>query len=60
MGSMGVVSTSSLREPAGHNNVGVDRLPEELNDMKIRDDKVHLHLLMPLYSICNILIIDMN
>lgn len=41
MASMGVVSTSSLREPAGH-NVGVDRLPEEMNDMKIRDDKVRL------------------
>ncbi|KAA0050959.1 shaggy-related protein kinase NtK-1 [Cucumis melo var. makuwa] len=38
MASMGVVSTSNLREPAGH-NVGVDRLPEEMNDMKIRDDK---------------------
>ncbi|XP_022968737.1 shaggy-related protein kinase alpha [Cucurbita maxima] len=39
MASMGVVSTSSLREPAGHNAAGVDRLPEEMNDMKIRDDK---------------------
>lgn len=39
MASMGVVPTSSLREPAGH-SVGVDRLPEEMNDMKIRDDKV--------------------
>lgn len=42
MASMGVVSTSSMREPAGHN--GVDRLPEEMNDMKIRDDKVRMHL----------------
>lgn len=52
MASMGVVSTSNLREPAGH-NVGVDRLPEEMNDMKIRDDKVHLDSLMPLNFISN-------
>lgn len=53
MASMGVVSTSSLREPAGHNAAGVDRLPEEMNDMKIRDDKVCLHLLMLLSFISN-------
>lgn len=35
---MGVAPTSGLREPSGH-NAGVDRLPEEMNDMKIRDDK---------------------
>lgn len=27
--------------PASGNTVGVDRLPEEMNDMKIRDDKVY-------------------
>lgn len=36
---MGIAPTSGLREPSGH-NAGVDRLPEEMNDMKIRDDKV--------------------
>uniref|UniRef100_A0A2P2LLI4 non-specific serine/threonine protein kinase n=1 Tax=Rhizophora mucronata TaxID=61149 RepID=A0A2P2LLI4_RHIMU len=38
MASVGVAPTSSLRE-AGTHNVGMDRLPEEMNDMKIRDDK---------------------
>lgn len=39
MASLSVVPTSGLREPSG-NSAGVDRLPEEMNDMKIRDDKV--------------------
>lgn len=39
MASLGVAPTSGLREPSSH-AVGVDRLPEEMNDMKIRDDKV--------------------
>ncbi|KAL6142490.1 hypothetical protein ACLB2K_060770 [Fragaria x ananassa] len=38
MASVGVVPTAGLREPSGH-AVGVDKLPEEMNDMKIRDDK---------------------
>ncbi|THG03853.1 hypothetical protein TEA_011750 [Camellia sinensis var. sinensis] len=38
MASVGVAPTSGLRESVGH-TVGVDRLPEEMNDMKIRDDK---------------------
>ncbi|KAB2621676.1 polygalacturonase [Pyrus ussuriensis x Pyrus communis] len=38
MASVGVAPTSSRREPSGH-VVGVDKLPEEMNDMKIRDDK---------------------
>ena len=42
MASMGVVPTSGLRES---HTVSVDRLPEEMNDMKIRDDKVHLLLI---------------
>lgn len=37
MASVGVVPTSGIRDPSG---LGVDRLPEEMNDMKIRDDKV--------------------
>ena len=39
MASVGVAPTSGLREQSGH-AAGVDRLPEEMNDMKIRDDKV--------------------
>ncbi|KAK7837933.1 shaggy-related protein kinase ntk-1 [Quercus suber] len=38
MASVGVAPASGMREPSNH-NVGVDRLPEEMNDMKIRDDK---------------------
>ncbi|XP_022865755.1 shaggy-related protein kinase NtK-1-like [Olea europaea var. sylvestris] len=38
MGSVGIVPTSGLRESSSH-AVGVDRLPEEMNDMTIRDDK---------------------
>ncbi|CAK7340461.1 unnamed protein product [Dovyalis caffra] len=38
MASVGVAPTSGLREASAH-NVGVDMLPEEMNDMKIRDDK---------------------
>ncbi|CAI0552015.1 unnamed protein product [Linum tenue] len=39
MTSVGMVPTSGLREATTHNAAGVDRLPEEMNDMKIRDDK---------------------
>lgn len=39
MASVGIAPTSGLRE-AGIHAVGVERLPEEMNDMKIRDDKV--------------------
>ncbi|KAL9676406.1 hypothetical protein QQ045_004620 [Rhodiola kirilowii] len=38
MASASVVSASGLRDQTG-NAAEVDRLPEELNDMKIRDDK---------------------
>ena len=38
MASVSIVPTSGLREHNG-NTVGVDRLPDEINDMKIRDDK---------------------
>ncbi|XP_050223103.1 shaggy-related protein kinase alpha [Mercurialis annua] len=37
MASVGV-APAGLREASGH-NAGVDKLPEEMNDMKIRDDK---------------------
>lgn len=40
MASVGVAPTSSVRESSGH-AAGTDRLPEEMNDMKITDDKVH-------------------
>lgn len=39
MASVGLEPTSGLREPGGH-VAGVDRLPEEMSDMRIRDDKV--------------------
>lgn len=39
MASVSVVPTLGTREPS-ENSAGVDRLPEEMNDMKIRDDKV--------------------
>ncbi|CAI0382025.1 unnamed protein product [Linum tenue] len=39
MASVGIAPTSGLREATSHNAAGVDRLPEEMNDMKIRDDK---------------------
>lgn len=39
MTSVGVAPTSGLRESSGH-PADVDRLPEEMNDMRIRDDKV--------------------
>ncbi|KAK4378810.1 hypothetical protein RND71_000672 [Anisodus tanguticus] len=38
MASVGLAPTSGLRESSAH-NAGVDRLPEEMNDMRIRDDK---------------------
>ncbi|WOG94664.1 hypothetical protein DCAR_0313961 [Daucus carota subsp. sativus] len=38
MASVSVAPNAGVREPSG-NNVAVDRLPEEMNDMKIRDDK---------------------
>ncbi|KAJ7973113.1 Protein kinase [Quillaja saponaria] len=37
MASLEVARTSGLSDPTG-NTVGVDRLPDEMNDMKIRDD----------------------
>lgn len=39
MASVSVAPTSGLRDPTG-NTGGLDRLPDEMNDMKIRDDKV--------------------
>ncbi|WOG83890.1 hypothetical protein DCAR_0103068 [Daucus carota subsp. sativus] len=38
MASASVVPTLGTKEPT-ENSAGVDRLPEEMNDMKIRDDK---------------------
>jgi len=39
MASVSVVPSSGLKNTNG-NNIGMDKLPEEMNDMKIRDDKV--------------------
>ncbi|KAH7542908.1 hypothetical protein FEM48_Zijuj02G0125100 [Ziziphus jujuba var. spinosa] len=38
MASVGVAPAGMREHPSGH-TVGVDKLPEEMNDMKIRDDK---------------------
>ncbi|KAJ8526486.1 hypothetical protein K7X08_028963 [Anisodus acutangulus] len=38
MTSVGLAPTSGLRESSSH-SVGIDRLPEEMNDMTIRGDK---------------------
>ncbi|KAK4337778.1 hypothetical protein RND71_042265 [Anisodus tanguticus] len=38
MTSVGLAPTSGLRESSSH-SFGIDRLPEEMNDMTIRDDK---------------------
>lgn len=47
MASVGVAPASGIRDTNGN---GVDRLPEELNDMKIRDDKVSDALFSALLS----------
>ncbi|KAI5421090.1 mitochondrial lysine-tRNA synthetase, variant 2, partial [Lathyrus oleraceus] len=39
MASVGVAPTSGFREASGHGEIGVDVLLEEMNDMKIRDDR---------------------
>ena len=38
MASVGVAPTCGITDSTSH---GVDRLPEEMNDMKIRDEKVN-------------------
>lgn len=43
MASVSVVPTLGTREPS-ENSAGVDRLPDEMNDMKLRDDKVDVWL----------------
>lgn len=40
MASVSVVPASGLRGPGG-NTVGINNLPSEMNDMKIRDEKVN-------------------
>lgn len=39
MASVDVVPSAGVRDNNG-NTIAVDKLPEEMNDMKIRDDKV--------------------
>ena len=41
MASVGMAPMSGLSESSA---AGVDKLPEEMNDMKIRDDKVCIYL----------------
>lgn len=45
MASVGVAPTGLREAPSGH-TVGVDKLPEEMNDMKIRDDKVRCSIVL--------------
>lgn len=40
MTSVSVVPASGLIRDTSGSTIGVDRLPDEMNDMKIRDDKV--------------------
>lgn len=46
MASVGVAPASGLRDS---HMTGVDRLPEEMNDMKIRDDKVQCFYSAPFF-----------
>lgn len=47
MASVGIPPASGLRDTGGY-ALGADRLPEEMNDMKIRDEKVcSLVILLP-------------
>ena len=39
MASVSVVPPSGVREPSGTTHAA-ERLPEEMNDMRIRDDRV--------------------
>lgn len=40
MASVSVVPASGVVRESSGNAAGVDRLPDEMNDMKIRDEKV--------------------
>lgn len=51
MASINMVPSSGVRDHNG-STTGVDRLPEEMNDMKIRDDKVTGDFPLP-YLLCN-------
>lgn len=45
MASVGVAPTSGFKESLGDGEIGVDDiLPEEMSDMKIRDDRVRCSL----------------
>lgn len=39
MASASMAFSSGLKN-SNSNNIGIDKLPEEMNDMKLRDDKV--------------------
>lgn len=49
MASVGVAPTSGLKDVTG-TSIDVDRLLDEMNEMKIKDEKVMMHFqLFPLY-----------
>lgn len=54
MASMSMVPSSGSKNPSG-TNVDVDRLPGEMSDMRIRDDKVVDQLLICLWEVVYIL-----
>lgn len=39
MASVSIAPTTSVKNPGG-SSIAIDRLPEEMNEMKIRDEKV--------------------
>lgn len=41
MTSVSIATAAPVRESTVNNRVGFDKLPDEMNDMKISDEKVH-------------------
>lgn len=51
MASVGIEPSAAVRD-SSENTTDVDRLPEEMNDMKIQDDKVCFFFMLMLFSDC--------
>lgn len=41
MASVSMAPTTSIKNPGGGSSIAIERLPEEMNEMKIRDEKVN-------------------
>ena len=52
MATVGVEPSAAVRESNGNVTADVDRLPEEMNHMKIQDDKVCFFLYQILFFFC--------